>query len=490
MNPLFLWATTGLWAVAVFAWLAVGMKRFWSPWALYLIFHLFSFVIRPWLVFVRKDQDYLHNYVGIPTTWADHEWALIHAGLALIALSVGCFFGENRARGRPAPRTARMLEPKTALLVGLPLIVVGFVSLAVYGQTPWSSTGNTAQLVSAGSIYTSVSTTPSYITHSYLLMSGVFIVWILTFGFRWIYLPVLVVFFVLVAYQEAARTTYVIGVTALVAAHLIKKGRSLPSLGTMVPVALAVVSFVSGKAWMYDLINSGRAAAAGSASSGQENLLAGEGELFLNYEMLVMTTYVVPEHADYSYLSFYGRMIYQFIPRAIWPQKPAFDYIVAYFSFEVPEINTQGLIPTLPGESYVAFGTPGVVVILFAFGFAASYLFSRSLRYPAASVETVMGIALSMACFQIYRDGVTSLTTYGMFYAGPALIVWGVSLILGVGRREVLDSMVPPENEGGFSSVPRLGGMSSPEIVRTRPLHGIHARRSVLAPGDQPQTLG
>jgi len=486
MNPLFLWGSTGLWALSLVAWLSIGVKRFWSPWFLYLIFHLLSFVIRPWLVSTRGDQDYLHNWIGIPTTWADHEWALVQAMLALIAMSVGCAYGENRARSQPAPCSARMLDPHAALLVGLPLVVFGFVSLFTYGQTPWSASGANSQVVTSGSMYTSVSTTPAYVTHSYFLLSGVFLVWILVFGFRWSYAPLVVVFFVLIAYQEAARTTYVVGVISLVVAHLVRSGRTRPSLRAGLPIALVALSFVSGKHWLVDLFSGGRGQAAAAASTGQNDVLAGNGELFLNYETLVMVTHLVPNYADYTTFTYYGRTIYQFIPRAIWPGKPSFDYVVAYLSFKVPGIYTQGLTATLPGEAYVAFGPVGIVLILFAFGFALSNLFQRSLRYPAGSVESAIGIAVCMACFQVYRDGIVSLTIYTLFYAGPAVLVWMTSLLLGTGQRRALDAVGPAEENPPAPAHQPAKLPSRQPLVGTRPtVRGIHARRRMLTTGPE-----
>lgn len=438
MNPLLLWANTGLFGLAVVAWFAFGIRRFWSPLFLYLVYHLLSFVIRPWLVSIRGDQDYLHTWIGIPTTWEDHEWTIVIAALALIAFTSGSLYGENRARHRPAPRSARMLDARTAVLVGAPLVVLGFLSLIVYGRSPWTAGQESAQVVASGGMYTSVATTPTYITHSHLLLSGVFIVWILVFGFRWRYFPLLLVFFILITYQGAARTTYLVGVTALVVAHLVRNGRSRPSVGSMLPILVVLVSFISGKAWLYELVNGNREQAAEYSSGGQEKLLAGEGELFLNYEMLVTMTYLVPEHAGHTTVKYYGKAIYQFIPRALWPDKPVFDQIVSYLVFNVPEVYLQGTIATLPGEAYVAFGPAGVVVILAFFGFGMSYLFGRSLRYPAASVECVLGIAISMSCFQVYRDGLISLTTYVLFYFGPAVIVWVASLVLGTATRQDL----------------------------------------------------
>lgn len=135
---------------------------------------------------------------------------------------------------------------------------------------------------------------------------------------------------------------------------------------------------------------------------------------------------------------------------------------------------------TLPGKAYVAFGPVGVLIILAGFGFGVSYLFGRSLHYPVASVECVLGIAISMSWFQVYRDGLISPTTYVLFYFGPAAFVWVASLVLGRATRQDL-ALDPVPNEPAARCMPHPTRNSSRSPVPSGgSAPGISAGRTVL----------
>lgn len=301
---------------------------------------------------------------------------------------------------------------------------MGLLSLAKYGVVPWS-TGEGAgspvvKMVDSDEGLAYISESSSYITQFYIFSIGVLVIWVASFGLRYWVTATLIAFIFLMVYNGSVsgRNTYVISGYAIVLALMARTRRSWPSLLSMIAIISICVSFLMGKHWLKSIVE-GRDPA--GPPVGVADTPFSESDIFINYDVFLTTTTLIPDLADHTHISLYGRPFYIWIPRALWPDKPIFDFPAAYIQSRIKSIQFIGLVVTIPGESYLAFGVPGVVVLMALFGGSLSFVCTYFSRYPAASVESIFRIELCACLIQIYRDGIVSLPLFLMSYFAPCL---------------------------------------------------------------------
>jgi len=402
---------------------------------IYLVFHLVSFVLRPWFLYKFQDESFLRNWVGLWLQPDDHERALWIAGIGLIMFVLGGLAAERIACGKPEPTRFRSLDRRVILGTGAVFLLIGLVAFAYYSynpRDPYEVGQNRFRVVDTSQGYTSVSTSTSYITSFYNTSTGVFVVWIAFLGFRRWMIPLVGAFMLAVLYQGYARTRYVTGLFAIIQTVMGRRGRKWPSWQAGVLLFVAIISFTSGKWWARDLVEQGAEQAFSTAFEATSANFTGEGAAFINYDSLALTTYLVPDYAPHSNFLFYGRLVWGWVPRAIFPEKPIFDFPSGYLSTHVQDVTVRGLTVTLIGESYMAFGIASVVLLMTFYGAFFGYAVARSFAYPAASVERIFGVAMSVCMVQIARDGIQSIVLYMMLYFGPCAVMWAVCIVLGL----------------------------------------------------------
>lgn len=452
-----------VWGLCFSVWLVRGEKRLASPWFLYLMFHFIGFVLRSWFLYKGRDETFLRQWIGVWLFPEDHERAAWVLNIGLIAFTVGALIGEELARRRGAPHRARLLDPQTVKVVGVICVVFGFASYLLYGNTPWAVRNEVVRATvdtSQGFVY--VSTSSAYITSAYSLVVGVFVVWIAMFGFRRIYAPILALYFLAMVFNGVGRTTYLVGFIAIALAVIGKSGRRWPSWKVMIPLLFFAVSFAAGKTWLQTLYTEGSGAAVQQARDRiTHSYLEGQGELYLNYDVLASVVYLVPRHAPHSEFSLYGHLFYFWVPRAIWADKPVYDIPSMYLMGQVQTASFDGLTITLVGESFLAFALPGVVVLMGLYGLIFSFGSARCFAYPSSSVERIFGISINVVMFQVFRDGIYSYLSFTMFYFGPCALMWIASSLAGRMRTVPLspepDLLHPPALLPNANAVPRLG---------------------------------
>jgi oligosaccharide repeat unit polymerase len=421
------YVSTAVWAICLLVWWIAGERRLASPIFLYLVFHGLTFVLRPIILLNTGDYFFLNNIIGVGLTPQNHREALLIANAALIAMLTGALIGEEIARRKGAPATSHVLPERVIRPVGIAIIIFGCVSYLLFAPNPLSGPGGTREVrevVVSDRGVTAVSTTTAYITAAYALIGGVFLAWTAFLGFRRRWVVPLGIYFLALAYVGAARTHYVLGFMAMLLIVMATQHRRWPRPAHVGLGLLVVVAFLSGKFWLQAWHLEGRASAQEQMVAGLETTFQGEGALFSNYDMYASTTYLVPTYADHTGLTLYARPLYQWIPRAIWPNKPIFGYSAAYLQGEVQTVNFRGRVVTIVGESYIAFGLAGVIVLSLLYGIVFNYVSARAYRHPVASVERVFGIAFIVVLFQVYRDGIISMQLYLMLYFGPCAAMW------------------------------------------------------------------
>ena len=467
MNAWLLLASIVVWAGCSGVWFVLGERRFSSPLFLYLIFHFVCFVVRPLLLYWGADQGFFRDFVRLVPTKADHDRAIWATMVGLCAFTLGSLFGEALARGKQTVGRGHFVDAGVSWFVGSLLLGLSAVSIVLYGNLI-TQRGAESERVQVGGATTSISDSSAYVTNFYVVIVGVLLVWITTNGVKGRYLFLLGAYFLVVIVGGENRTLYLVGGYAVALAIMAVQGRRWPSKRIGAVIAVAVLSFTAGKSWLREILGlEDPTRYSISPTTRFRQLLEGQNEVLINYDQLATVTTVIPRYADYSDVTNYLRPFYFWVPRAIWSGKPLFDYPAAYIQTNVPQIRFNGLIVTLVGESYMAFGFPSVVLLMAVWGMLVNYGHGWSLRYPVGSVERLFGIASSAAMVQVYRDGIGAYNAYMLYYFGPCLVIALASAVLG-----------PAATEPG-------GAHPSPlhNRRRTAPAtaRGLHARRLHLA---------
>jgi hypothetical protein len=425
-DPIILMINALFFVACLGAWLRFCERTMASPLFLYLVFHFLNFVVRPILIYVgRGDGCFFSWFIGLQPGSADHHYALIVASLALFMFVTGGIFGEAFARRRPMAARIPALNPLYVKLVGALFIAMGLLSLVGYGAMPWSTgegAGSPVKIVNSDEGFAYINESSSYITQFYVFSLGVLVVWVACFGLRYWVTATLIAFIFLMVYNGSVsgRNTYVISGYAIVLALMARTRRSWPSLLSIITLILICLSFMMGKHWLKSIVEGHGRDPAGPPVAVADTPFS-ESDVFINYDMFLTITTLIPDLADHTHFSLYGRPFHIWIPRVLWPDKPIFDFPAAYIQSRIKSIQFIGLVVTIPGESYLAFGVPGVVVLMALFGGSLSFVCTYFSRYPASSVESLFSIELCACLIQIYRDGIVSLPLFLMYYFAPCL---------------------------------------------------------------------
>lgn len=109
------------------------------------------------------------------------------------------------------------------------------------------------------------------------------------------------------------------------------------------------------------------------AAGGIMETMASSFETIIRYSAQLECLSVVVDYADRTGTRFYGKHYLHIfiwpIPRAIWPSKPVIDSKwVAAEAYGLGRLATTSIAQTVPGDFYINFGLPAVVIGFFMFG--------------------------------------------------------------------------------------------------------------------------
>jgi len=136
----------------------------------------------------------------------------------------------------------------------------------------------------------------------------------------------------------------------------------------------------------------------------------------------------------------YLKLLYQFIPRGIWPDKPENITIVMSKIFR-PEQYEMGVSynPTLLGEMYYNFSYAGVVAGCFLTGFGLGWLYKFGRRHINSPPMVFLYAVLIVSIIEQGRGAFSNITmSYLVFYVIP-----GVMAMRQITTREHATTMRP-----------------------------------------------
>jgi oligosaccharide repeat unit polymerase len=149
------------------------------------------------------------------------------------------------------------------------------------------------------------------------------------------------------------------------------------------------------------------------------------------FQVACLVWELYPEHEPFQYgKTFYGAFV-GFIPRAVWPEKPGSigRYITRYLVgpyYKPGEATGYNVGTTVPGDFYVNFGWPGLIVGGFLFGLTCRTVVAYAVHglrngTQAHGARALLPAAFVMGLGEVRGDLNVLLTTYALSFV-PLLL--------------------------------------------------------------------
>jgi hypothetical protein len=392
------------------------------PATIYLLFHLYTFTWR--LASLASGSLTLwsgNRFVFEPVTHAEITRAAVLGDIALVAMTLAWLHvsaADYRKNGPlalakttgPATLSLRHIQAVTA--VALP---VGLVGMLFLSELPGDISGGLDFGAWAGSTW--VTMTQTWFGLSLLAL----IYW---YGFRRRLTLPLVFYLLVMAYQGYHRFRVLIPVLLLIQIYLDRRGRRWPTLPIFALLIIAGMLF-------YPLKTIGELAQAGVPLSEivgvsteiVQTALDGDAgdQQFLDQFASAIT--LVDRTGHFYYGGTYLPLLTLPIPRSWWPDKPALNQYMTYFSTEERPMKRMGMIVTLLGESYANFGYVGIVAIPFLLAHILGRSYFRAYRADYLSTTRFVYLLLAASLIHIYRGGLTAMVVYTAVNMMPLVFI-------------------------------------------------------------------
>ncbi len=186
-------------------------------------------------------------------------------------------------------------------------------------------------------------------------------------------------------------------------------------------------------------------------------------------DMGAMTLSLVDDKRKFYYGGTVFPFVYNFIPRAIWPDKPLSSQWEIDISTKDRPMMTYGMTASLMGAAYVDFGVYGVVLIPFLFALFLGWVYFKAFRCAHYSVGRFAYLVMACVLIQPYRDGLYTFFIFNYLCMMPMYMIVLLHLILPT---------KPYAQRPRYPRFPRLSPADrSPQPAPSRPAPVPQARR-------------
>lgn len=449
----------GLWLAV--CWLFFGLLRMpvYHPFSLYLVYHFFGFVLRPFVVAARADS-FIWFRIGYQPWPDDVAQAAAVANLALLSCTVGAYWVARRRKHIPLlPPTAFIINRTASFysaaallaLLGLYSIYIAYGGAGVNAVNAFDSVLDDAgglrlqgisgyQLALAEALpvlclILLLSNAPSAVAYS---ATGAFIVARL--------------------YVGAQRLSFVVVIAAALFNSLIRRRRRLPTAGM---VALMLAGYVA-----FDMLGHDRQAlrriAAGEASIATlwDNYASVRSDArrqdmdVVEFETATAAIDIVDTYSGNSWGTQYLRVFLWPIPRQLWADKPVFTNIVNLNAYGH---RFQNLTHSLYADLYMALSYPAVLVGMVLLGWLMAQVYELAGRTTRPAAYMFFWVFLIYMPTVLRDGGAVFIYFWGfsMLFALALLLAGGVSL-----KRAAAPEWAAPAKGG------RRPGKTDPRFVR------------------------
>lgn len=147
-------------------------------------------------------------------------------------------------------------------------------------------------------------------------------------------------------------------------------------------------------------------------------------------DMAAMTVSLVDEKGKFYYGNTIWPAFFNYIPRAIWPDKPSAEQWEIDISTKDRPMSTYGMTASLMGAAYVDFGYAGIVIIPFLFSLFLGWAYFQAFRCSHYSVGRFAFLVMACILFQPYRDGMYTFFIFCSVCMMPMFMIVVLHLIL------------------------------------------------------------
>ncbi len=131
---------------------------------------------------------------------------------------------------------------------------------------------------------------------------------------------------------------------------------------------------------------------------------------------------------------YYGETIWpafiNFIPRAIWTDKPIAGEWVIEISTKDRPMHTYGMTASMMGAAYADFGLFGVVILPLLFSLFLGWAYFQAFRCTHYSVGRFAYLVMACILFQPYRDGLYTFFVFNYLCMMPMYMIVFLHLLL------------------------------------------------------------
>jgi hypothetical protein len=449
-------ASALVFAFVLAGYLRSGFASAFHPISVYLAFHGWVFVIRPFFAWFWQYRI-IYEVYGFEPSLETKITVIVAANLGLLAFIAGAW----RTGGMPLAfrqGPAALAHRRRLLTAFLPVVaVLGLIGVASlwssYTLTVWTMRSDTANGITINT------TANGWFVEAQLLLVpiSVLLAWLLRF--RW-YSLLPLVGFVLLRSGTGGRGPFVVACFAAALLWLFDRRQKWPS-PRIVAVALALLG-------LFYLVGQDRGASVKALLNQGEVIRVEKRWDFVesmdwaNLEFFEYVATVVPRQTGtYGYFIDNLQVFTEPIPRKYWKDKPVGAPIKMFnlFSYGKP----VGMTYSLPGYGWAQGGYLGVIVWCGLWGLALGAIYTRFARSRQGTFAVAAYFAFLPIFVIAFRDGqlLTILRT-GVFYLAPVALWYLAARALGIPEARV---PVPAVRRSGIDPTPARRRVRSDDIV-------------------------
>ncbi|MBN1665577.1 MAG: oligosaccharide repeat unit polymerase, partial [Anaerolineales bacterium] len=391
------------------------------PAAIYFPFHVLSFSWRLWALTAGAPAI----FENIPTFEAvtDQEIfrAMLVADAAFLMMTIAWIRASkddnNHVQNHPqdAQIPSPMFSPEAFWLVIIPSFAIGLFGMFYFSLMP----GNT-QALSAG-LNLGAWGRSSWLVSTQMWCGIVLLLLMHRYKVRWWLLVPFILYLLVMMYQGFHRSRVIIPVLVLFLLYLDQLNLKWPRIRHLVIIVLFFLLSLPMK-------EIGRMAQHGVSlvqivDYSAESIYSSGSNGLPYLDQFASTLTLLDRYGEYFYLKTYLPMLTLPIPRALYPGKPLGGFYVYEISTTTRPMGRNGMITTLHGQSYVAFGYIGVFCIAYFFAYLLGRYYHRAYRCPSESVYRLIYLVVAVSLIQVYRDGLLSLLVFTAVYMMPVFIL-------------------------------------------------------------------
>ncbi len=410
--------------VCTFFLLKLGRLSAMHPATTYLFFHLW--VVTKRLVELNLGAPLAVEFPHQPITLSELTRAALMFDVVLFVMTAGWIItsAADFKKNGPLPAPGREKAPNLSktYLVGFARIMVplGLLGmLGVHGDEKTGAGGVASTIMGVVNLWLPLSLMPLFYWYG---------------PRRWLVGAALVVFWLCETRMGSTRWLILLPTVFFCYAYLSRSGLWWPSR----KVALVLVAM--GILWLPGKEISGVVARGGGVAdiaqtvasvwTGSATQANHPDTQFL--DMAAMTVTLVDEKGKFYYGDTMWPALFNYVPRAIWPDKPVSNQWEIDISTKDRPMATYGMTASLMGAAYVDFGYAGVVLIPFLFSLFLGWAYFQAFRCSHYSVGRFTYLVMACILFQPYRDGMFSFFIFNLVCMMPMYIIVLLHLILPI----------------------------------------------------------